>query len=100
MACGLNLHYNKTIAMACSFTIPFTGTASSLVAGTRFKILEDNGQFDGDDKVGKFTIHAVGTVIRGSYGICDNEIMITIERKPFLVSCNMIRDYVVANLTV
>ena len=85
--------------MACSFTIPFAGTASSLVATIKARILAGSGQFDGDDNFGKFSIHAIGATIEGSYGICDNDIMVTIERKPFFVSCNMIKDYVMEKLT-
>lgn len=85
--------------MACSFTIPFTGTASALAANIKTRILSGNGHFEGDDNVGKFSIHAMGATIEGSYGINDNKIMVTIDRKPFFVSCNMIKDYVVENLT-
>lgn len=85
--------------MACSFIIPFTGTASSLISAIKARVLAGDGMFDGDASVGKFSIHAIGATIDGTYGICDNEIMVTIERKPFFVSCNMIKGYVMENLT-
>jgi hypothetical protein len=61
--------------MACTFTIPFNGTPSSLVATIKTKILAGNGQFDGDNNVGKFSIHAIGATIEGGYGICENDII-------------------------
>jgi len=85
--------------MACSFTIPFAGSASSLVATIRGKILANNGSFSGEDTSGNFSIQAVGASIEGSYAISGNEMEITVQKKPFFVSCNMIRDYVTANLT-
>jgi hypothetical protein len=85
--------------MACSFTIPFAGTAGSLIATIRNKILANNGSFGGDDATGSFSIQAIGATIEGSYAISGNEMMITIQRKPFFVSCNMIKDYVMDNLT-
>lgn len=85
--------------MACSFTIPFAGAASSLVATIRGKILANTGSFSGDDTTGNFSIEAIGASIQGAYVINGNEIMIDIQKKPFFVSCNMIKDYVTANLT-
>ena len=84
--------------MACSFTISFTGTASSLVDNIRSKILANNGSFGGDDTTGNFSIQAIGATTEGSYAITGNEMMITIQRKPFFVSCNMIKNYVIENL--
>jgi len=85
--------------MACSFTIPFAGTASRLVATIRSKILANNGNFSGDDTTGNFSIQAVGATIEGTYAISGNEIGITVQKKPFFFSCNMIQDYVSVNLT-
>lgn len=85
--------------MACSFTISFNGTASALVASMRSKVLGGNGQFDGDDSSGKIAINAMGSTIEGRYGISGNEIAVTIDRKPFFVSCSMIESYMTSNLT-
>jgi hypothetical protein len=85
--------------MACSFTIPFAGTPGSLVTTLRSKMLANNGSFGGDDTTGNFSVQAIGATIDGTYVINGNEIMISIQKKPFFVSCNMIRDYVSANLT-
>ena len=85
--------------MACSFSFPFTGDASSLTASIRRKVLAGNGQFGGDDSTGNFALEAIGASIAGVYAINGNEIMITIQKKPFFLSCNMIRDYVSQNLT-
>ena len=85
--------------MACVFTILFNGTAASLVEGIKTKILAGNGQFSGDTSAGNFSIYVLAAAIEGNYTINGNYLIITIEQKPFFVSCNAIKDYVTKNLT-
>ena len=89
----------QTNAMACTFTISFQGTASTLSRTIRGKMQASNGQFNGDESAGNFSIHVLAAAIEGAYTINGNNLSITIGRKPFFVSCNAIKDYVTQNLT-
>ncbi len=85
--------------MECSFTIPFSEKPNSLVDNIKSKILSANGRFSGGDSNGSFSIQLMAAAIEGSYTINGSEIIIDIQRKPFFVSCNIIRDYIIQNLT-
>lgn len=85
--------------MECSFNIPFSGKPGSLVDTIKSKILSANGRFSGDDSNGSFSIQLMAAAIEGSYTIDGGEIIIAIQRKPFFVSCNVIKDYIIQNLT-
>ncbi|MFT3935875.1 MAG: hypothetical protein QM726_19760 [Chitinophagaceae bacterium] len=85
--------------MACTFSINFSGTADALVANIQQKVLANNGQFNGDASVGNFSIQVLGTSIGGGYAVNGSEININIDKKPFFLSCDAIRDYITQNLT-
>lgn len=77
--------------MANSFTVSYPGDKAELLNKIRSTIgskgnlngNEEHGSFEGSTPVGSF---------EGSYTIEGNDITITIDKKPFLVSNGMIKD--------
>ena len=77
--------------MANSFTVSYPGDKSQLLNKIRSTIgskgtlngNEERGSFEGSTPIGSF---------EGSYTIEGNDITITIDKKPFLVSTGMIKD--------
>jgi hypothetical protein len=77
--------------MASQFTVSYPGDKSQLLNKIRstvgskgtLKGNEEQGNFEGDTPVGTFA---------GSYTIEGDSINVTITKKPFLVSTNMIKD--------
>jgi hypothetical protein len=77
--------------MANSFTVNYPGDKSQLLNKIRSTIgskgtlngNEERGSFEGSTPIGSF---------EGSYTIEGNDITITIDKKPFLVSTGMIKD--------
>jgi hypothetical protein len=55
---------------------------------SRPKFLQAMGSLTAITMLGNFQFTQIGATIQGSYGICENDILITIKRKPFLESCN------------
>lgn len=85
--------------MECTFNISFSGTPGKLVDTIKSKILSANGRFSGDDSNGNFSIQLMAAAIEGTYTIDGDNITINIQRKPFFIGCNTIRDYITQNLT-
>jgi hypothetical protein len=77
--------------MANQFTVNYPGDKASLLNKIKNTIgdkgtlsgNEQQGNFEGDTPLGKF---------EGSYAIEGNDITITIDKKPFLISNGMIKD--------
>ena len=78
---------------ACNFQIPFGGTAEEVFQKARSAVQSQNGNFNGDSNAGSFDVTVFGNTIEGSYTISGNEMDITINSKPFLLSCGMIESY-------
>ena len=78
----------------CNFTITFTGSAADFVNTIRNKILDAGGTFHGDETNGEFSVPTPVGKIEGNYYIHGNDVTINITKKPFLVSCDAIEEYI------
>jgi hypothetical protein len=83
---------------ACNFTIDFAESATVLVEKMKSKILNQGGTFTGDESGGSLSVSLMGSGLSGSYLINGQQMEITIEKKPFFVSCNQIKSYLEGNL--
>jgi len=83
---------------ACDFTISFTGTATDFAENIKTKVSNQGGTFSGDAVSGSFSLSLLGSTISGSYTVEGAETNITIDHKPFLISCNQIQKYLENNL--
>lgn len=76
----------------CEFAINFPGTAEELVARAEKAIAQAGGTFNGTAQAGSFKISTMLGSVEGSYTVAEPKINISIEDKPFLVSCSKIED--------
>ena len=83
---------------ACNFTINLSGSATDLVQSIEAKIVKQGGTFSGDATGGSFGVSLFGSTISGSYNISGQQMIVIIDKKPFLISCNQIQSYLESNL--
>lgn len=78
--------------MACTFKIPFSGSAQHVLNRARTAVEGQSGIFTGNEASGNFEVSVMGS-IKGSYALIGNELDIVIESKPLFVSCGMIESF-------
>ena len=78
--------------MSCQFSIYYPKSKELLVADLEHAILKTNGEFYGDVTKGVFQGKTPIGGFSGSYIVQDDNIHVTIDKKPFLVSCGRIED--------
>ena len=83
---------------ACNFSIPFSGSPTSVLKRAQTAIQGQGGEFRGDDISGAFQVSVLGSSIRGSYNISGQELNVTIDEKPFLIPCGTIQSYLTKQL--
>ena len=76
----------------CTFSIPFTGDAESILAKAKAAIESQNGDFTGDANSGNFEVSVFANSIKGHYNVSGNNLNLTITDKPFLISCSTIES--------
>lgn len=84
---------------ACTFTIPFSGSATTLLSKAEAAIQGQGGLFTGNDDSGSFQISVLGSTIRGSYSVEGQSLNIVIDSKPFLLPCGTIESFLRKQLT-
>ena len=87
-----------TAMSACNFSIPFSGSATSVLNRAQAAIQGQGGEFRGDDMSGAFQVSILGSSIKGSYNITGQDLNVTIDTKPFLVPCGTIQSYLTKQL--
>ncbi|MEX1238643.1 MAG: hypothetical protein WEB30_02970 [Cyclobacteriaceae bacterium] len=83
---------------ACNFSIPFSGSPAGILNRAEAAIHDQGGHFQGDDTSGAFQLRVLGSDIRGSYNISGQELIVTIDSKPFLIPCSTIQSYLTKHL--
>jgi hypothetical protein len=76
----------------CSFSIPFTGDAESILAKAKAAIQSQSGDFTGDANSGNFEVSLFANSIKGYYNVSGQNLNLTITEKPFLISCSSIES--------
>lgn len=74
----------------CQFRIPFSNSADHLMDRARQEITQASGSFEGDGSQGRFQVKTALGTIGGSYQVAGQEVLMVIEKKPFLLSCKRI----------
>lgn len=78
---------------ACTFTIPFSGSADIVLEKAKKAVEKQNGTFTGDTSQGNFSVSIFGQEIIGSYTVSGNDLNIVIDSKPFMVPCSAIESF-------
>jgi hypothetical protein len=74
----------------CNFSIQFSATAGEVADKARNAIVNAGGNFQGNADSGNFDVSTPLGAIRGKYTIQQPVIHVSIDSKPFLVSCGII----------
>jgi hypothetical protein len=74
----------------CQFTFPITSTAESLVNRAQRAIEGAGGSFTGNSTEGNFKAQTPLGSIEGSYKVEGQQILLSVTKKPFLLSCSRI----------
>lgn len=83
---------------ACNFSIPFSGSPADILNRAEAAIRDQGGHFRGGDMSGAFHLPVLGSDIRGSYNISGQELIVTIDSKPFMIPCGTIQSYLTKHL--
>lgn len=76
----------------CQFTIHYPKQKEELVEKLQAAIMKSNGEFNGDTSNGMFKGNTPVGGFSGSYRIIDDMIQVSIDKKPWLVSCGQIEN--------
>jgi hypothetical protein len=83
---------------ACKFNIPFSGSAEEILNKAKATVEKQGGEFKGNNETGSFHVSAMGNTIAGSYAVTGNDIEMTIDTKPFFISCDMVESFLKSKL--
>ncbi len=85
--------------MSCSFSIPFSGAPADVLGRARSAVQNQGGAFKGNENSGAFEVSVFGSAIRGSYQVSGQNLLISIDSKPFFVPCNTIEGFLRNQIT-
>lgn len=78
---------------ACTFTIPFSGSAEGVLDKAKKAVEKQSGTFSGDTSQGNFSVSFFGQEIVGGYTVAGSDLNIIIDSKPFMVPCSAIESF-------
>ena len=78
---------------ACTFSIPFSGEAETILNKAKATIESQNGNFSGDTTSGNFDVTVFANTIKGTYNVVGKNLNLTITEKPFLIPCSTIESF-------
>lgn len=84
---------------ACQFTIPFNGSAEDILQKAKSAVESQGGTFTGDLRSGIFKVSLLSNEVEGSYLVENNELELTIDKKPIFVPCNAIEGFLKSKLS-
>lgn len=77
----------------CQLIFQLQVPAIELLNQIRKLAQEHDGQLNGDEKSGNFSLQIFGS-IEGNYSIEDNKLHLDITKKPMLIGCEMISSMI------
>ena len=82
----------------CDLIIPFTDAPVNMIQNLNSKAESQGGTLTGDVFSGAINVPIMGSYISGSYTIAGQQMNLTIDHKPFLISCSQIESFLAGNL--
>lgn len=76
----------------CEFRFAITQPVEMILNKAKQQIVASGGSFNGDSLKGNFSGRTPIGSIEASYAIMENELVISIDKKPLLVSCRQIEQ--------
>ena len=86
--------------MPCEFSIPLRGDAEEIIGKAQQTIRNASGLFDGTAEAGLFDLKTPLGRVAGTYTIQSGEIHVVIDKKPMLISCELIKTQLLSYLSV
>ena len=83
---------------SCTFTVPFSGDATTIVNKAKTTVEKQDGTFTGDERSGSFHVSLMGNTVAGSYIVEGQNLTLTITDKPFFVPCSTIESFLKSKL--
>lgn len=83
---------------SCTFTVPFSGDATTIVNKAKTTVEKQDGTFNGDEHSGSFHVSLMGNNVAGSYTVEGQNLTLTITDKPFFVPCSTIESFLKSKL--
>jgi hypothetical protein len=83
---------------SCTFTVPFSGDADTILNKAKTAVENQGGTFTGDNTKGSFHVSLLSNNVAGSYVVEGQELTLTITDKPFFVPCNTIESFLKSKL--
>lgn len=82
----------------CKITLPITDSSDVFYTKMKNMVEKAGGQLNGDTSTGDFNIGSPLGQISGNYELSNQEILITITEKPFLIGCGAIQGILEAQI--
>lgn len=84
--------------MNCRIETIYPGSISNLWLKVQNISKNHNVEITGSEEGGTFTFTAVGGLFKGAYKVNGQKVEINIHKKPFIIPCVMIRNFVTDNI--
>ena len=84
---------------ACNFDIPFNGPVNVAIEKAKAAIESQNGDFNGNDTSGEFSVTIFGNTVKGNYTITGQILHLAITQKPLFVPCSMIESFLLKQVS-
>jgi hypothetical protein len=84
---------------ACNFDIPFNGPVNVAIEKAKAAIESQNGDFNGNDTSGEFSVTIFGNTVKGNYTITGQMLHLAITQKPLFVPCSMIESFLLKQVS-
>jgi hypothetical protein len=78
----------------CNLQFPFIDSVSDLVTNLKDRIEQANGDFNGNTSGGSFSVPTPLGRIEGTYKINGQLLLIAISKRPIIISCNKIAQFI------
>lgn len=78
--------------MSHTFEIPFNGDAKSIISKAKSTLENANGSLIGNETNGDFDVNTKVGKVEGTYLVQNQNLVVTINRKPIIAPYSMIED--------
>lgn len=78
----------------CEFSFNHTKTPEEIYERAKSAIIGNGGKMNGDVRVGTFSIEKMGMAVEGRYEITMEVVKLSVDKKPFFISCDQIENLI------
>lgn len=78
----------------CEFQFDHNEDPKSVYDRAKSALKNIGGEISGDQNAGEFVVSKFGMTMEGRFEVKENEVKLYIDKKPFLISCQQIKDVI------